>query len=1180
MSMNEYWDTAVFPLLTDKATKDTHTLSNEWPQIISGSLVFCGYDPKVFGELIIIVKEHKKRKEISTASITRFGTSYYPNLMVDARSRFWPACENLLPQDQKLPIRRALAITALKNYSKLINNNNLVDDEVLSHPWDETDAGNLASDMKQITDTSSAEFGQFFIERGVLQKQSIHSYVIDVLYDNESVSQPHAAEQNNKLISTLGEQLDQIFDPLLEYSPEEVDVAYSPPSINDFRYPYGYNHPNIVSVVDELLEVQLNFSLRLVKLLQDLIIPLRIHVLSAAAEIGIQKINRVFPPTIDELTRINCILQDSLQKAAPFGYVEIIKVLGITIPYFYKALIRHEANMKNFLQRFNKFYEKNREFVFENRIINKGSYTLREVDAIVSGSLVQLPRLKLIIKRLHGVIIEERMKSLNFETEASNEMVQVEYHLENALKVIDAFGLQEDTSLNVDISQRIFTPTGKLLTELASEWPAELQYGWLSRKVVGIFELKNVEPTNASYFIDVLVIFSDKVLVLTVTDETYYDNSSPGKHMRVSDILLHSLVNGKPLPDHTSIASMRVSSWCDINEIHTSSYSIVDDKETRHFLQLTGFDNERFGNNAGKENSSICNFELLDRTSTVQEITDLINKSKILHKNQPFHLFRSSGKSRAYLTAHEVSAYHQERCRSPIAVALNTNFEDVETMFLSFSNIILLFHFYFTDTDNENVAVEMYLKNSNVHVKEKVHIKDLADTYYDLIGANFLQVMNYSLLRVCQSKLAEMVTSYRSLFLDDETFKFIQEESDKRHRETKEREPNMITKKEQPTINENTLVTNKQEQQRKIGFFSRLFGRLKRGRPSKGEAERKPEPTKTKDEPQGVKVEYKHLLVPSPTLHKLDDSKISIVGEERQEREPLPTVGQEAEWRHEATRDEPAQEAGSYDMNSSFKFPHYAPSSQHTTFILDKDSTFDAPQRSKMFTSIPASVSQEKINELKENPHFAEFLRTYLYKDGENNWTTITKWELGQLNKEISTLKQLTTMDSQDVIEIDSCDSSYSDSSLREAITEKYEDVLYDLPTNKFTPKKVTVARDLSSRSITPSVAAYELGKAMDFNFSTQSVGQYSSGDEYFSTEENIQIKLQNDQRTPDSACFSDDTIVIDSIPTKLYEAEPILSNEKQQEDVQRGNSMTREASFYLGNFESMAYLSKLMSNA
>ena len=82
-----------------------------------------------------------------------------------------------------------------------------------------------------------------------------------------------------------------------------------------------------------------------------------------------------------------------------------------------------------------------------------------------------------------------------------------------------------------------------------------------------------------------------------------------------------------------------------------------------------------------------------------------------------------------------------------------------------------------------------------------------------------------------------------------------------------------------------------------------------------------------------------------------------------------------------------------------------------------------------------------------------------------------------------------------------------------------------------------------------------------------------------FSTEENIQTKFKHDQRTPDSACFSDDTIVIDSIHTKLYEAEPIISDEKQQEVVQSGNPMTREASFYLGNFESMAYLSKFMSN-
>ncbi len=74
-----------------------------------------------------------------------------------------------------------LAITALKNYSKLINNNNLVDDEVSSHRGTETDAGSLlASDsMKQITDSSSVEFGQFFIGL-FFKRQSIHSYMIDI----------------------------------------------------------------------------------------------------------------------------------------------------------------------------------------------------------------------------------------------------------------------------------------------------------------------------------------------------------------------------------------------------------------------------------------------------------------------------------------------------------------------------------------------------------------------------------------------------------------------------------------------------------------------------------------------------------------------------------------------------------------------------------------------------------------------------------------------------------------------------------------------------------------------------------------------------------------------------------------------------------------------------------------
>lgn len=1179
MSVSKYWDTSVFPLITDTNDKPRKTLKEDWPKMMNDSLIFCGYEPKVFGELIIIVKQHIKNNRISTVSITRFGTSYYPNLMVDARSRFWPACENLLPQDQREPVKRALAITALKNYSKLINNRLLIDEEVTSLPWDETDAGNLASDMRQITTSSTNEFATYFLERGVLQNQSIYSYMIDVLYDTDVAANQKASEQNNKLISLLGEQLEQIFDPLLEYSPEDVNIAYSPPSADDFSYPRCHSQPSITAVVDELLEVQRSFSLKLVKLLQDLIIPLRIHVLSAAAELGIQKINRVFPPTIDEVTRINCILQDSLQRAAPFGYVEIIKVLGTIVPYFYKAMIRHEANMRSFLQHFNEFYEKNREHVFENRLINKGSYTLREIDAIVSGSLVQLPKLKLLMVRLRGAIQEERAKSFNFELDSSEDMAVIEFHLENALKVIDAFGLQEDASMAVDVSKRIFTPTGKILTELASSWPAELQYGWLTRKVVGIFELRNLEPKDPFHFLDVVVIFSDKILVLTIIDDAYYHSKEAGKHMKVADILLHSLVNGKPLPDISSIATMQVSSWCDINKVHASCFSIAHEHGSRRFLQFTGFDDVNNRYLQMKDFPRIQYFEVFDNSSSLQEISDLVNKAKILHKNQPFHLFRSFGKSKAFFTAQLTDSYKLERSRSPIAIVLNTNFDNLRGIFQEFPNLVLLIQLCI-DAD-EKIYVEMCSRDSQEHTIKIMNRELLHETLSEMIECSFPSVFGSSLLQTCQSKLEGLIKGYRGQFFDDLKLGITALTSQDRSQNLKADQDQMLKSILKKPARDQVNTEQIQNKSEKLGFFARIVSRLRKKKQEKPLATGIPPATQGKIEFEGSKIEYKRILSPSPSLGRIVDS------EPKEERaDLLPQNEYERSLRYEGNPqrnsivDNSTTGVGSIDADSNFQFPLVPSSSNHTTFLLEKDVLYDEP-RSKIKPEVLSSKSEEKIHQLTiEDARFDEFLVRYLYNDGEANWTAISKFDDSNLSKEISTLKQLTSMDSHEVIEIESQGSQYDDSSFSEiaAMADKYDDVVVELPERDWKAGKVA-PRSFSSQSITPSIAAYELGKAMEFNFSANSVGLTTSEDEYYSTEEQMATEPLRAQMTPESACLSEDTIVIDSIPTKFDEPKLVLAEETYFANENSVSTMNKEGSFYLGNFESIAYLSKLLSD-
>lgn len=730
---------------------------SEWLSIFPNAAYFIGYDDLLFENILIIVYESSKTGKISTLSITKFGVVSYENIILDSRSRFWPACENLIPKFQKSNVRRALAITLLKNNNRLSNHPGHF---VVNKHWDETTAGNLASDMSLIIDKRPDELGYKLLELGLLQQHGIQSVILDVIYDNSSIStNAKIVEENNKLVFLLGTQLDQLFDPLLEYSPEQMDIQYNVPNSSDYEPPLIFHNTLIDSIVGEIINVQTNYTMGLVGLLQNFVIPLRVYVLASSTGTGITKINQVFPPTIDEITRINCILHENLEKAATLGYVQVFKVLGIVLPYFYKAFIRHEANLKNFNTRLNKFTKKNHKKIFENNEINKNELSVREIESIISGSLLELPRLKLIMRRLYDTISIEKLKLNNFETNIDDdpEIKIINYYYKIAIEVIDAFGYSENKEeKRLGSQQRIFTPTGKLLTELASDWPSELQYGWLSRKVVGIFELRNVkEEIDNFHNTDILIIFSDHLLFLNIVDDNYYNDSSSNqktKKLSLPDVLMHSLVNEKPLPSLSQFPSMKVKFWCDINDVVASTYKSLSSKNLNieEFLRFINISKIGFKSNNLDSKTFTSNYQVIKNSnnaiSSGNKIIELINKSKVLHKSQPFHLFKSYDPLlNVYSTAHDKEAYSNEKSKSPFALFLNTSLDNPQSYFDDNPQVYLILSTSFIN--DYKIHITGLNRTNNFTINEIIFADDLTKCLKEIISKNsYFLFSSYNLI--------------------------------------------------------------------------------------------------------------------------------------------------------------------------------------------------------------------------------------------------------------------------------------------------------------------------------------------------------------------------------------------------------------------------------------------------
>ncbi|CCE88797.1 Piso0_001579 [Millerozyma farinosa CBS 7064] len=732
---------------------------NDWKSVSSNAVYFEGYDDLFFDEFVIMVYADPSTRRLCTISFTKFGVSVFENLRLDNKSRFWPSCENLPPQHKKSEVRKALAISLLKNYSQI--SHHLKPNKLIKR-WDETCAGYLAGSMNLIENQTPKYIGSSLLEQGFLERHMVSSALIDAVYEGKDSEGNDLMERNNMLACLLGDQLEQLFDPLLEYSPQLIEKSYQEPE-HPTRLQLG-SDDIAKKVLKELLDVQRSYTLRLINILQNLIIPLRVLVLDSNSSRGISKINRIFPPTIDEITRINCVLLESLSKAFPYGYLEVMRALKTIIPYFYKPYIRHETNMKEYSHRLKKFCKTNGTDFFDNEAINKRKFSLREIDSIMCESLVHLPKMKLIVNRLHHVLKSEMSKRMNFESLDKNEFSLLQEYYNSVIEVVDAFGHNDPLdSVNdeEDIKGRVFTPAGKILSEIASNWPSDLYTGWLSRKVVGIFEIRALQPLRSEQFkTEVLVIFSDRLLFINIVDEAYYQRKVESNELSVSDILMHSLVNGKPLPKLSLLPAMEVLFWADLNEVLVSSYQSVSSHtlEPGFFLSFTSRSKNGFRSNCF-ENVFNRNYEIhSDRggSTTGNEIAELIVKAKILHKAKPFHLFKSTKSiSNLYSAVYKRESYDEERGKSSVLLLMNKTVNDPSTIFKEYDNVSLLI--VACILENYQIRTIAYSRDGSIRIDKIISAKDLRKqivkviaSYLELTGSNDTDFSSkvYSTLRM------------------------------------------------------------------------------------------------------------------------------------------------------------------------------------------------------------------------------------------------------------------------------------------------------------------------------------------------------------------------------------------------------------------------------------------------
>lgn len=319
--------------------------------------VYLTAEDPIFGKFLAIVYKARTTSDLlSAVVIGRNGVNESVDMTLNSKSRYYSACLNLPADMTSSMVRKALAIACLRTYANMDMNIKTylteASDEALQFDWDETTAGNLAAALAPATGRFPEEIGKAVLDCGILQPKFIRSVVIDIVYqDLDSTN-----DSNNELVYLFGNQLEHLFDPLSEYSPEPTELLYTPPS----RPPaMRHGDDNIVqSVCQELFGLQSHFTTDLLCFLQDYLIPLRVKALGGEIpDLTIRRLNTIFPPTIDEVVRVNNIFYEALDASINLGSFEVVKACGVSIPYFYKACMRHEAATRNFTQIINENYD-------------------------------------------------------------------------------------------------------------------------------------------------------------------------------------------------------------------------------------------------------------------------------------------------------------------------------------------------------------------------------------------------------------------------------------------------------------------------------------------------------------------------------------------------------------------------------------------------------------------------------------------------------------------------------------------------------------------------------------------------------------------------------------------------------------------------------------------------------
>lgn len=718
--------------------------TEEWLQVFPSAAFFSGYDPVLFGYVVTVVYKNVSTSKISAVSITKFGCNVYENIILDSSSRFWPACDNLTPDHRSSNVRKALAISNLKNFNKLWNNRGIVE---FTRPWDETNAGALASAMRLMDGFTPSELGERLLSLGLLQVLSIDSVLIDIIYDNINGGDRITA-QNNALVSLLGTQMDQLFDPLLEYSPQSMDYTYVPPLDANSSDPL-LKSTLINEIVKEMLMVQTNYTMGLVDILQDLIIPLRVSLLLEVAidsSPGSVRVNQVFPPTIDEIARINCILHNSLKAAHKYGYNEVFKVMANLLPYFYQAFVRHQANIRKFNQKLLKFLKRNN--VFGDTLLNKKSYTAQQVESIITGSVFELPKIKLIVARLYDAVLSEQEK-----LDVITDNTELEHNYKIILETVDALGFNDEAA-ELPAKKRIFTPSGRLLLELAKGWPEELVYGWSSRKVLAVYEVCAILSKGR----ELLVVFTDHLLFLEVAEPTA--GTAP---IKLADVLMNSLINKVPLPKLSYNPDLRVKYWCNIDRLIVKVFDGVKGKS----LSLT-----TYGGNSFKLRDQIKpTFSLVydfanqsESAATCSKIMNSITKAQILHKSTAFHLFKHSDKHlNRYYCAHDKLEYQTENMKSAIVIMLNISKKEIDEIFGPNPQVGMIL--VLSSLNDYTVHIFGYNRQRTYEVKEVVSIENLVDLLKDIVAKGMNSIFHSSFMTkeliLSGEKLLEIFYSYQ-----------------------------------------------------------------------------------------------------------------------------------------------------------------------------------------------------------------------------------------------------------------------------------------------------------------------------------------------------------------------------------------------------------------------------------